>query len=54
MAPFMPDGAEDLKDLALEVIQKSAVLGGRLHALTLQSLHEMLMVSGLARNVDYR
>lgn len=42
--PFLPEQAEDLEDLALEIIQKSAALGARQHQITLRSLKEMLRV----------
>ena len=42
--PFLPEQAEDLEDLALEIIKKSAALGARQHQITLRSLKEMLRV----------
>lgn len=44
MTPLLPEGAEDLQDLALTVIQKSAALGHRQHPVTLGSLHELLRI----------
>ncbi len=44
MTPMLPEGAEELHDLALAVIQKSAALGNRQHPVTLGSLHELLRV----------
>jgi Fic family protein len=44
MTPLLPEGAEDLQDLALSVIQKSAALGNRQHPVTLGSLHELLRI----------
>jgi len=44
MTPLYPEGAEELHDLALAVIQKSAALGSRQHPVTLHSLHELLRV----------
>ena len=44
MTPLLPERAEELQDLALEVIQKSAALGGRQHPITLRSLRELLRI----------
>lgn len=44
MTPLYPEKAEELHDLALTVIQKSAALGSRQHMLTLRSLHELLRI----------
>ena len=44
MTPLLPERADDLRDTALEVIQRSASLGARQHPKTLQSLHELLRV----------
>jgi len=44
MTPLLPEGAEELQDLALTVIQKSAALGNRQHPVTLGSLHELLRI----------
>ena len=44
MTPLLPEGADDLQDLALAVIQKSAALGTRQHPVTLVSLHELLRI----------
>src|SRR3990172_4593869 len=44
MTPLLPEGAEDLQDLALTVIQKSAALGNRQHPVTLSSLNELLRI----------
>ncbi len=42
--PFLPEQTEDLEDLTLEIIKKSAALGARQHQVTLRSLKEMLRV----------
>ncbi len=44
MTPLFPEGADDLHDLALTVIQKSSALGNRQHPLTLNSLHDLLRI----------
>src|SRR3990172_5157979 len=44
MTPLYPERAEELQDLALAVIQKSAALGSRQHPVTLNSLHELLRI----------
>lgn len=44
MTPLYPERAEELHDLALAVIQKSAALGNRQHPVTLNSLHELLRI----------
>jgi Fic family protein len=44
MTPLLPEGAEELRDLALRVIQASAALGNRQHPVTLGSLHELLRI----------
>jgi Fic family protein len=46
MTPLMPEGskADQLKDLALAVIQKSAALGSQQNAVTLGSLRDMLRI----------
>jgi len=44
MTPLTPEGAEDLQDFALEVLQKSAALGNRQHPLTLDTLRELLRI----------
>src|SRR5512146_1849614 len=44
MTPLVPEGADDLQDLALEVIQKSAALGTRQHPVTLNTLQELLRI----------
>ncbi|MHB8880882.1 MAG: Fic family protein [Thermodesulfovibrionales bacterium] len=44
MTPLYPEKAEELHDLALSVIQKSAALGSRQHPVTLRSLHELLRI----------
>ena len=44
MTPLMPEEADDLQDLALEVIQKSAALGNRQHPVTLNTLREFLRI----------
>lgn len=44
MTPLLPERADDLQDLALEVIQRSASLGTRQHQVTLQTLRELLRI----------
>jgi Fic family protein len=44
MTPLLPEEADDLQDLALEVIQKSAALGTRQHPMTLNTLRELLRI----------
>jgi Fic family protein len=44
MTPLYPERAEELTDMALDLIQKSATLGSRQHPVTLGSLHELLRI----------
>jgi Fic family protein len=44
MTPLLPERTDDLKDLALEVIQRSASLGTRQHPLTLHAMRELLCI----------
>ena len=44
MTPLLPEEADELQDLAMEVIQKSAALGNRQHSLTLKTLQELLRI----------
>ncbi len=44
MTPLLPEEADDLHDLALEVLQKSAALGNRQHPVTLDTLRELLRI----------
>jgi Fic family protein len=44
MTPLLPEEADELQDLALEVIQKSAALGNRQHPVTLDTLRELLRI----------
>lgn len=44
MTSLFPEQAEDLNDLALSVIQKSATLGSRQHPVTLRSIQELLRI----------
>lgn len=44
MTPLYPEKADELHDLALTVIQKSAALGSRQHPVTLRSLQELLRI----------
>ena len=44
MTPLLPEEADELQDLALEVIQKSAALGNRQHPVTLNTLRELLRI----------
>lgn len=44
MTPLLPERADELQDLALEVIQRSASLGTRQHQVTLQTLRELLRI----------
>jgi len=44
MTPLLPEKADELQDLALDVIQKSAALGNRQHPVTLETLRELLRI----------
>ena len=44
MTLLLPEEADDLQDLALEVLQKSAALGTRQHPVTLDTLRELLRI----------
>ncbi|SEM47778.1 Fic family protein [Syntrophus gentianae] len=44
MTPLLPEGADELQDYALEVIQKSAALGSRQHPVTLDALRDLLRI----------
>lgn len=44
MTPLLPERADNLQDLALEVIQRSASLGTRQHPITLHTLRELLRI----------
>jgi len=44
MTPLLPEKADGLQDLALDVIQKSAALGNRQHPVTLDTLRELLRI----------
>jgi Fic family protein len=44
MTPLLPEEADELQDLALEVIQQSAALGNRQHPVTLSTLRELLRI----------
>ncbi|MCG6533763.1 MAG: Fic family protein, partial [Syntrophales bacterium LBB04] len=44
MTPLMPEEADELQNLALEVLQKSAALGNRQHSVTLNTLRELLRI----------
>jgi len=44
MTPLLPERADDLQDLALEVVQRSASLGTRQHPVTLRTLRELLRI----------
>lgn len=44
MTPLLPEGAEELQDIALEVIQNSAALGNRQDPVTLNALREFLRI----------
>ncbi len=44
MEPLLPEQAGELHDIALEVIQKSASLGGSQHPVTLRSLRDFLRI----------
>jgi Fic family protein len=44
MTPLLPEQADDLQDLALEVVQRSASLGTRQHPVTLHTLRELLRI----------
>ncbi len=42
MEPLLPSGADDLEDLAREVVSRSAALGGQLHPVPRQAVVELL------------
>jgi Fic family protein len=44
MTPLLPEEADELQDLALDVIQKSAALGNRQHPVTLNTLRDLLRI----------
>lgn len=44
MTPLLPEQADALQDLALQVIQRSASIGSRQHQVTLHSLRELLRI----------
>lgn len=44
MTPLMPERAEYLQDIALDVIQKSAALAGRQHTRTIETLQKFLRI----------
>jgi Fic family protein len=44
MTPLLPEGADVLQDIALEVLQRSAALGNRQHPVTLNTLRELLRI----------
>jgi Fic family protein len=44
MTPLLPEEADELQDLALEVLQKSAALGNRQHPVTLDALRDLLRI----------
>lgn len=44
MTPLLPERADELQDLALDVIQRSASLGTRQHPVTLRTLRELLRI----------
>jgi Fic family protein len=44
MTPLLPERADELQDLALEVMQRSASLGTRQHPVTLHTLRELLRI----------
>jgi Fic family protein len=44
MTPLLPEEVDELQDLALEVLQKSAALGNRQHPITLDTLRELLRI----------
>jgi len=44
MTPHFPERADELQDLALEVMQRSASLGTRQHPVTLHTLRELLRI----------
>ena len=44
MTPLLPEDADDLQDLSLEVIQRSAALGNSQHPATLGTLRELLRI----------
>jgi Fic family protein len=44
MTPLLPEEPDNLQDLALEVLQKSAALGNRQHPVTLDTLRALLRI----------
>jgi Fic family protein len=44
MTPLLPEETDDLQDLTLEVLQKSAALGNRQHPVTLDTLRALLRI----------
>jgi Fic family protein len=44
MTPILPEEADELQDLAIEVLQKSSALGNSQHPLTLNTLRELLRI----------
>lgn len=44
MEPLLPLYTNDLQDIALEIFQKSAILGGRQHPVVVQSLENLLAI----------
>ena len=44
ITPLLPEKADELQDLTLDVIQKSAALGNRQHPVTLETLRELLRI----------
>jgi Fic family protein len=44
ITPFLPEQADNLQDMALEVIQRSASLGTRQHPVTMQTMRDLLRI----------
>jgi Fic family protein len=44
ITPLLPEKADELQDLTLDVFQKSAALGNRQHPVTLETLRELLRI----------
>jgi hypothetical protein len=45
MTPYLPDGTSELQDQAVDVLQRSAALAGRLHPITLHGLIDFLRIT---------
>lgn len=45
MTPYPPERSSDLSDRAMDVIEKSTALAGKLHPVTLQGLIDFLSIT---------